>query len=62
MQRTVLPAVPPTIAIGDLHGNLEDARGTFMLGGLIDEDDRWVGNPVPGIGAPGRRLSTYNRM
>ena len=48
-QRTVLPAVPRIIAIGDLHGDLEKARRAFRLGGLIDENDRWVGGTTTAV-------------
>lgn len=47
--RTVLPAVPRIIAIGDLHGDLEKARRAFRLGGLIDENDRWVGGTTTAV-------------
>ena len=48
-QRTVLPAVPRIIAIGDLHGDLEKALRAFRLGGLIDENDRWVGGTTTAV-------------
>ena len=47
--RTVLPAVPRIIAIGDLHGDLEKARRAFRLGGLIDENDRWIGGTTTAV-------------
>lgn len=47
--RTILPAVPRIIAIGDLHGDLEKARRAFRLGGLIDENDRWIGGTTTAV-------------
>lgn len=48
-QRTFLPAVPRIIAIGDLHGDLQKARRAFRLGGLIDENDRWIGGTTTAV-------------
>ena len=54
-QRTFLPAVPRIIAIGDLHGDLDKARRAFRLGGLIDENDRWIGGTTTAVQARGLR-------
>ncbi|ORX49192.1 Metallo-dependent phosphatase [Hesseltinella vesiculosa] len=32
------------VAVGDLHGDLANSRKTFRMAGLIDDDDRWIGN------------------
>ncbi len=52
-QRTFLPAVPRIVAIGDLHGDLGKARRAFRLGGLIDENDRWIGGTTTAVQASG---------
>ena len=31
------------VAIGDIHGDLEAARGALRAGGLIDDTDQWIG-------------------
>lgn len=31
------------VAIGDIHGDLEAARGALRVGGLIDDTDQWIG-------------------
>ncbi len=31
------------VAIGDVHGDLDATRRALRLGGLIDEDDHWIG-------------------
>ena len=30
------------VAFGDVHGDLEAARGALRLAGAIDEQDRWI--------------------
>jgi hypothetical protein len=40
------PAAPRVVAFGDVHGDLEAARGALRLAGAIDEADRWVGGDV----------------
>lgn len=42
------PAEQPTrpdrvVAVGDLHGDLDNALGVLRLAGLVDADARWVG-------------------
>ena len=37
------PSAERLVAIGDLHGDLEAARGALALAGAIDGDDRWIG-------------------
>jgi hypothetical protein len=34
------------VAIGDLHGDLEAARGALRLAGAIDETDQWIGGDL----------------
>jgi hypothetical protein len=34
------------VAIGDLHGDLEAARGALRLAGAIDEFDEWIGGDM----------------
>lgn len=46
---TFLPAVPRLVAIGDLHGDLRKARRAFRLGGLTDENDRWIGGTTTAV-------------
>ena len=48
----MLPAVPRIVAIGDLHGDLGKARRAFRLGGLIDEDDSWIGGTTTAVQVP----------
>ena len=48
-QATFLPAVPRIVAIGDLHGDMGKARRAFRLGGLIDENDHWVGGTTTAV-------------
>lgn len=41
------PTTVPTIfAIGDLHADLDAARTTFRLAGLIDDKDKWIADNV----------------
>lgn len=40
---TFLPAAARIVAVGDLHGDLMKARQAFLVGGLIDQQDRWCG-------------------
>ena len=40
------PSAERLVAIGDLHGDLEAARGALALAGAIDGDDRWVGGDL----------------
>lgn len=40
---SVLPAVRRLIAIGDLHGDLDKAKASFRLGGLINDKEQWTG-------------------
>ncbi len=40
---SVLPAAKRVIAIGDLHGDLDKAKASFKIGGLINDDDQWIG-------------------
>lgn len=46
---TFLPAAARVIAIGDLHGDLNKARRAFRVGGLIDENDKWVGGTTTAV-------------
>lgn len=39
----MLPAAKRVIAIGDLHGDLDKAKESFRIGGLIDDHDQWIG-------------------
>lgn len=41
--RTRYPAQERLIAIGDIHGDLEKARQSLSLAGLIDASGKWVG-------------------
>ncbi len=34
------------VAFGDVHGDLEAARGALRLAGAIDEQDRWIGDDL----------------
>ena len=34
------------VAFGDVHGDLEAARGALRLAGAIDEQDRWSGGDL----------------
>jgi hypothetical protein len=34
------------VAIGDLHGDIEAARGALKLAGAIDDEDRWIGGDL----------------
>lgn len=34
------------VAFGDVHGDLEAARGALRLAGAIDEDDHWIGGDL----------------
>ena len=34
------------VAFGDVHGDLEAARGALRLAGAIDEQDRWIGGDL----------------
>ena len=45
----MLPAVPRLVAIGDLHGDLKKAQRAFRLGGLTDENDRWIGGTTTAV-------------
>lgn len=45
--------MPRIVAIGDLHGDLAKARRAFSLGGLIDEDDHWIGGTTTAVQARG---------
>lgn len=40
------PAPERLVAIGDLHGDLEAARGALRLAGAIDANDTWVGGKL----------------
>lgn len=40
---SVLPAVRRLIAIGDLHGDLDKAKASFRLGGVINDKEQWIG-------------------
>jgi hypothetical protein len=40
------PDAPRVVAFGDVHGDLEAARGALRLAGAIDENDRWVGGDL----------------
>ena len=31
------------VAFGDVHGDLEAARGALRLAGAIDDQDHWIG-------------------
>ena len=38
------PALPVRIiALGDLHGDLQAVRAAFRVGGVIDDEDHWIG-------------------
>ena len=54
---TFLPAAARVVAVGDLHGDLNKARRAFRLGGLIDEQDRWVGGTTTAVQARRRRAA-----
>ncbi|PON57140.1 Calcineurin-like phosphoesterase domain, apaH type [Trema orientale] len=41
--QTRYPAATRLIAIGDIHGDLEKARQSLRLAGLVDGSDKWVG-------------------
>lgn len=46
---TFLPAVKRIIAIGDIHGDYELAKQSFMIAGLIKEvngEFEWIANPI----------------
>ena len=34
------------VAFGDVHGDLEAARGALRLAGAIDEQDHWIGGDL----------------
>ena len=34
------------VAIGDIHADINAARGAFQLAGAIDEQDRWIGGDL----------------
>jgi hypothetical protein len=57
-----LPAVPRLVAIGDLHGDLRKARRAFRLGGLIDENDRWIGGTTTAVQVDDRFLLEVPNM
>jgi hypothetical protein len=40
------PAPPRIVAIGDLHGSLDDTRATLKLAGAIDDKDAWIGKDL----------------
>lgn len=40
---TRFPAASRVVALGDIHGDLEAMRTALWLGGLIDDDDHWIG-------------------
>ena len=37
------PAAPRIIALGDLHGDLQQTLKALKIGGLIDDQNRWIG-------------------
>lgn len=39
----VLPAAKRVIAIGDIHGDIDLAKKSFRLAGLIDDKNNWIG-------------------
>jgi len=41
--RSVYPAVPRIVAVGDLHGDLEAARRALLLAGAVDAEGHWSG-------------------
>jgi hypothetical protein len=41
--RSVYPAVPRIVAVGDLHGDLEAARRALLLAGAVDAGGHWSG-------------------
>ncbi|KAK9819805.1 hypothetical protein WJX72_002638 [[Myrmecia] bisecta] len=43
---TIVPAAERVVAIGDLHGDISKTQRAFRLGGLTDEQDRWIGGPT----------------
>ena len=47
--QTFLPAAARLVAIGDIHGDLCKARRAFRAGGLIDENDRWIGGTTTAV-------------
>jgi len=44
--RTVFPAAPRVVAVGDLHGDLVATRAALRLAGAIDGKDRWIGGEL----------------
>ncbi|KAK9825447.1 hypothetical protein WJX81_001287 [Elliptochloris bilobata] len=46
---TFLPAAARIVAIGDLHGDLHKARRAFRVGGLIDQQDHWIGGSTTAV-------------
>jgi hypothetical protein len=41
---TAAAAEPRIVAIGDVHGDLRATRSALRLAGVIDDDDRWIGD------------------
>ena len=44
--RTVFPAAPRVVAVGDLHGDLFATRAALRLAGAIDDKARWIGKEL----------------
>lgn len=42
---TILPPAKRIIAIGDIHGDLELAIGSFKLANLVDDELNWIADP-----------------
>src|SRR5262245_15699758 len=40
------PSPDRTVAIGDLHGDLDAARRALRLAGAIDANDKWIGGKL----------------
>ncbi len=43
---TTVSAPGRIVAIGDVHGDLQAARGALMLAGAMDDNDNWIGGDL----------------
>jgi len=41
-----VPSAPRVVAIGDLHGDLDAARGALRMAGAMDEEGNWIGGDL----------------